>query len=93
MTMTNDDTSLTNITRYICDLIEEVLGFEKDEYTLGSSFADDLEADSLAMVELQASIEEHFDLPEGNSPALFECRTPAQVIHLVSLVLQESGAL
>lgn len=41
-------------------LIVEQLGVEEDEVTLNASFVDDLNADSLDLVELIMSIEEEF---------------------------------
>ena len=40
----------------------EQLGIDEDEITMETSFADDLDADSLDMVELMMSLEEEFDL-------------------------------
>ena len=41
-------------------LITEQLGVEEDEVTMNASFVDDLNADSLDLVELIMSIEEEF---------------------------------
>lgn len=41
-------------------LIVEQLGVDEDEVTLGASFVDDLNADSLDLVELIMSMEEEF---------------------------------
>ena len=41
-------------------LITEQLGVEEEEVTMNASFADDLNADSLDLVELIMSIEEEF---------------------------------
>ncbi len=43
-------------------IIAEQLGVEEDEVTPGSSFVDDLGADSLDTVELVMALEENFDL-------------------------------
>ena len=42
------------------NLITEQLGVEEDEVTMNASFVDDLNADSLDLVELIMSIEEEF---------------------------------
>jgi acyl carrier protein len=42
------------------DIIVDQLGVEPDEVTLGASFRDDLEADSLDLVELIMAFEEEF---------------------------------
>jgi len=46
-------------------LIVEQLGVEEDEVTMNASFMDDLNADSLDLVELIMSIEEEFS-KDGN---------------------------
>jgi acyl carrier protein len=43
-------------------IISEKLGVELEDVTLESSFADDLEADSIAIFELVMAIEEEFDI-------------------------------
>ena len=43
-------------------LIVEQLGVEEDEVTASASFVDDLNADSLDLVELIMSMEEEFDI-------------------------------
>jgi acyl carrier protein len=40
----------------------EVLGVEADKVTMEASFADDLDADSLDLVELVMGLEEEFDV-------------------------------
>ena len=40
----------------------EVLGVEADQVTMEASFADDLDADSLDLVELVMALEEEFDI-------------------------------
>lgn len=40
----------------------EVLSVEEDQVTLEASFADDLDADSLDLVELVMALEEEFDV-------------------------------
>ncbi|MCP3938263.1 MAG: acyl carrier protein [Actinomycetia bacterium] len=40
----------------------EVLGVEGDQVTMEASFADDLDADSLDLVELVMALEEEFDI-------------------------------
>ncbi len=43
-------------------LIVEQLGVDDDEVVLAASFTDDLNADSLELVELTSMVEEEFDL-------------------------------
>ena len=49
-------------------IVVEQLGVEEDEVTMDASFADDLNADSLDLVELVMAFEEEF----GNSSEPFE---------------------
>ncbi|MFT5458104.1 MAG: acyl carrier protein, partial [Myxococcota bacterium] len=44
------------------DLIAESLGVKKSEVVLGASFIDDLNADSLDIVELVMTIEKEFNI-------------------------------
>jgi acyl carrier protein len=44
------------------EIIANQLGVEEDELTLESSFADDLNADSLDLVELLVALEEEYDI-------------------------------
>lgn len=42
------------------EAVVDILGVDEDEVTLGASFIDDLEADSLSIVELIMKFEEEF---------------------------------
>ncbi len=46
----------------IRDFLVEQLGIDEDEITMESSFADDLGADSLDLVELIMALEEEYDI-------------------------------
>ncbi len=46
-------------------IVVEQLGVEEDEVSLGASFVDDLNADSLDLVELIMSLEEEFSGDSG----------------------------
>ncbi|HZJ57028.1 MAG TPA: acyl carrier protein [Clostridia bacterium] len=46
----------------IKEIIVEQLGVEADEVTMEASFIDDLDADSLDIVELIMALEEEFDM-------------------------------
>lgn len=48
----------------IIDMVADQFGVDKDELSRDTSFADDLSADSLDVVELSMTIEEEFDLGE-----------------------------
>ena len=51
---------MASIYERVRGLIVEQLGVEEDEVTMNASFVDDLNADSLDLVELIMSIEEEF---------------------------------
>ena len=51
---------MASIYERVRGLIVEQLGVEEDEVTVNASFVDDLNADSLDLVELIMSIEEEF---------------------------------
>ncbi|HLA42911.1 MAG TPA: acyl carrier protein [Aggregatilineales bacterium] len=44
----------------VTDIIVDLLGVERDKVTLGASFREDLEADSLDLVELIMAFEDEF---------------------------------
>lgn len=46
----------------IRDIVAEKVGIEPDEITMETSFADDLEADSITLFELVMALEDEFDL-------------------------------
>ena len=48
----------------IIGMVADQFGADKDELSRDTSFADDLSADSLDVVELSMTIEEEFDLAE-----------------------------
>ena len=44
------------------DLLVEELGIERDKIAMGSKFEEDLEVDSLGVVELLMALEDNFDV-------------------------------
>lgn len=53
---------MNEIFEQIKSITAEQLDIEEDEITLDTSFIDDLDADSLDIVELMMTLEEEFDL-------------------------------
>ena len=51
---------MASVFERVRELVTEQLGVEEDEVVLGASFIDDLNADSLDLVELIMSFEEEF---------------------------------
>ncbi|MCD4684902.1 MAG: acyl carrier protein [Anaerolineae bacterium] len=64
MTEANLTDSQKEILAKITDVVIDVLGREKDEITLDKNFRDDLEADSLDLVELIMGFEDAFEVQE-----------------------------
>ena len=75
--MTELTDSQKEILAKITDVIVDVLGREKDEITLDANFRDDLEADSLDLVELIMGFEDAFEVQEkticGYNCFAFKC--------------------
>lgn len=46
----------------IRDIVAEKVGVEPEEITMDTSFADDLEADSITLFELVMALEDEFDI-------------------------------
>ena len=67
----------------ICDRI----GVEPDEVQLESSFAYDLDADSLDMVELALALEDEFDLIDLSDEDMENVSTVGDLINLVQAKL------
>ena len=57
---------MASVFERVRDLVTEQLGEEEDEVVLGASFIDDLNADSLDLVELIMSFEEEFSTDENS---------------------------
>ena len=54
------------------DLLVEELGIERDKITMASKFEEDLEVDSLGVVELLMALEDNFDvnIPDEEAEAI-----------------------
>jgi acyl carrier protein len=68
------------------DLISEKLGVEGDDITIESSFADDLEADSIALFELIMAIEEEFDI-EVEDESIENISTVGDIVNYLEGIL------
>lgn len=65
------------IAQKVSGVIAETLGLDEDEVALDSSFEDDLNADSLDVVEIVMSFEEEFriEIPDDDTEKLTHVRT------------------
>ncbi len=60
-------------------LVAQQFGVNEDDVTAETSFIDDLDADSIDIVEFIMSVEEEFGLPETDESALEGVRTVGDV--------------
>lgn len=65
-------------------LIAEQFSVGEESIDMDTSFADDLGADSLDVVELTMAIEEEFDVPEADEEILFKLVTVGDVFRYIS---------
>ena len=64
------------------DLIAEQFAVNADDVTMNSSFEDDLSADSVDLVELVMSLEEHYDIVLTDDKTA-NVRTVGQVVNML----------
>jgi len=69
------------------DLISEKLGVEPEDITVETSFADDLEADSIALFELIMAIEEEFDI-EVEDESIENISTVGDIVNYLEGILE-----
>lgn len=69
------------------DLISEKLGVEPEDITMETSFADDLEADSIALFELIMAIEEEFDI-EVEDESIENISTVGDIVNYLEGILE-----
>lgn len=60
---------MSDVFERVKDIIVEQLDVEESQVTMEASFRDDLEADSLDVVELVMELEDEFDLEIGDEEA------------------------
>jgi len=66
------------------ELIAEQFAIDQDEITMGSSFTDDLGADSVDLVELVMAMEEEFELDEIEEDDLAQLKTVGDCVKFLS---------
>ena len=66
------------------ELIAEQFALDQDEITMGSSFTDDLGADSVDLVELVMAMEEEFELDEIEEDDLAQLKTVGDCVKFLS---------
>lgn len=65
-------------------LLAEQFSVSEDSITMDTSFADDLGADSLDVVEMTMALEEEFDIPETDDDELVTLTTVGDVFRYIS---------
>ena len=65
-------------------LIADQFGIDADTITMDTSFFDDLNADSIDVVDLMLEVESLFNLDEINEDDLQNVRTVGDVVNLIS---------
>lgn len=65
------------------DIIAEQFGIDADTITEGTSFAEDLNADSLDMVDMVLAIQDQFNIAEIDDEELAGIETVGQVVALI----------
>lgn len=68
----------------ICELISEQFSVDVKDIAMGTSFKEDLGADSLDIVELIMALEEEFDLSELGDEDLEKLQTVGDAVNFIS---------
>jgi acyl carrier protein len=67
----------------LCEIISEQLGVDSSTITMDTAFVEDLDMDSLGMVELVMAIEEEFDVGEIDEETTAKIKTVGDVVDLI----------
>lgn len=65
-------------------LLSEEFGIEPEEITMDTSFVDDLEADSLDLVEMMMALEDEFDVGTISEEEAAKLKTVGDVVELIN---------
>lgn len=65
----------------VCELISEQFNVDADSITMDTSFADDLNADSVDIVDLSMALEEAFDIDEMAEEDAAAIATVGDLVH------------
>lgn len=65
-------------------LLSEEFGIEPEEITMETSFVDDLEADSLDLVEMMMALEDEFDVGTISEEEAAQLKTVGDVVELIN---------
>lgn len=73
----------------VSELIAEQFGVEQDSITMTTSFEEDLDADSLSIVELSMAVEEEFGLGELEDEDVTGLVTVGDLVRFIQSKLDE----
>ena len=65
----------------VCSLISEQFNVDEDSITMDTSFADDLNADSVDIVDLSMALEEAFEIDEMEEEDAAAIATVGDLVH------------
>ena len=77
------------IFKKICGMIAEQFNVEEDTLEMSTLFVEDLNADSLDLVEIIMALEEEFELPELPDGTLEEIKTIGDAVNMIKGVIGE----
>ena len=67
----------------LCKLISEQFGIEADTITMDTTFENDLDADSLDIVELSMALEEEFGISEMSEAEIAKIATVGDLVNYI----------
>lgn len=70
-------------------LVAEQFSVSEDSVTMDTAFVDDLNADSLDIVEFTVQLEEKFDIPETDEEELAKLTTVGDVVNYIEKLTDE----
>ena len=67
----------------VCALIAEQFNVDADSITMDTSFEDDLNADSVDLVDLSMALEEEFEIDELTEADIASIKTVGDLVHFL----------
>ena len=68
----------------LCKIVADQFGVSESEITMDTNFVEDLDADSLDLVEVMMSVEEMFHIDEIDEEELQSLKTVGDVVNYIS---------
>jgi len=76
--------TMEDIFKKMQELISEQFGIDSDDISMDSSFTEDLEADSIDLVELVMSMEDEFEIDEIDEEELSTLKTVGDCVRYLN---------